>query len=48
MNLLMSVKDINVNMFKKTDKNISSFELLTQIMPNITAKFKNGQPYVGG
>ena len=44
MNLLMSVKDLDVGLFKKTDKQISSFELLSQIMPNITANFKNGQP----
>ncbi len=43
MNLLMSVEDVNVDLFKKSDKEISSFELLSQIMPNITANFKNGQ-----
>jgi DNA-directed RNA polymerase II subunit RPB1 len=43
MNLLMSVKDVNVDLFKKTNKQISSFDLLSEIMPNITANFKNSQ-----
>ena len=43
MNLLMSVKDIDKNLFKNKNKKISSLEILSQIMPNITANFRNGQ-----
>ena len=43
MNLLMSIKDVNVDLFKNSNKTISSFDLLSEIMPNMTAKFKNNQ-----
>ena len=43
MNLLMSVKKINPKLLKNRNKDISSFELLSQILPPISAHFKNGQ-----
>lgn len=43
MNLLMSVKNINPKLLKKPNKEISSFELLSQIIPPMSAHFKNGQ-----
>ena len=43
MNLLMYYKNVNVDMFKTKDKVKSSFDILSQIMPPISAKFTNGQ-----
>ena len=43
MNLLMSVKKINPKLLKNRNKDITSFELLSQILPPISAHFKNGQ-----
>ena len=44
MNLLMSVEDININMFKNPNKSISSREIISQILPPMSTKFNNGQP----
>lgn len=44
MNLLMNIADINTDMFKNKSARISSFELLSQILPKMSCKFKNGQP----
>ena len=41
MNLLMGVKDIDLRLFGKD--NITSFELLSQILPPMSAHFKNDQ-----
>lgn len=41
MNLLMGVKDVNVSLFDK--KRINSFELISQILPPMSAHFKNEQ-----
>jgi len=43
MNLLMSVKNVNPKLLKNPNKEISSFELLSQIIPPMSAHFKNGQ-----
>ena len=43
MNLLMYYKNVNVDMFKTKDKVKSSFDILSQIMPPISAKFTNSQ-----
>ena len=43
MNLLMSVKNVNPKLFKNPNKEISSFEILSQIIPPMSAHFKNGQ-----
>jgi DNA-directed RNA polymerase II subunit RPB1 len=43
MNLLMSVKNVNPKILKNPNKEISSFELLSQIIPPMSAHFKNGQ-----
>ena len=44
MNLLMYYDNPNVNLFKKKKKKeISNFDLLTQILPPLSAKFNNGQ-----
>ena len=44
MNLLMYYDNPNVNLFKKNKKKkISNFDLLTQILPPLSAKFNNGQ-----
>ena len=43
MNLLMSVKNINPKLLKNPNKEISSFDLLSQIIPPMSAHFKNGQ-----
>lgn len=40
MHLLMSFKRINTDIFKKEGQNISSFELLSQILPPITVSHK--------
>ena len=42
MNLLMSNNNVNLNELKGKG-NISNFELLSQILPPLSAKFKNGQ-----
>ena len=41
MNLLMSVNNVNVSLFSKTE--ITNFEILTQILPPMSANFSNGQ-----
>ena len=44
MNLLMMYPNIDVDMFKSGDKNkekITNFEVLSQIMPHVTLKYKN-------
>jgi DNA-directed RNA polymerase II subunit RPB1 len=43
MNLLMSVRDVNPKLFKNPKKSINSFNLLSEILPPLSAKFKNGQ-----
>ena len=43
MNLLMSARDINPKLFKNPKKTIDSFQLLTEIIPPLSARFKNGQ-----
>lgn len=43
MNLLMSVKNVNPKLFKNTNKEITSFDILSQIIPPMSAHFKNGQ-----
>merc|ERR1712166_1270158 len=42
MNLLMSNDNVNLNELKGKE-NVSNFELLSQILPPLSAKFKNGQ-----
>ncbi len=42
MNLLMTVRNVDLRLFKRASKSISSFQLLTQIMPPLTARFPNG------
>jgi DNA-directed RNA polymerase II subunit RPB1 len=39
----MSVKNVNPKLMKNPNKEISSFELLSQIIPPMSAHFKNGQ-----
>ena len=41
MNLLMNVPKINLKMFKSKKKEISNFDLISQILPPFSAKFKN-------
>jgi len=41
MNLLMRIKDINPKLFKKRKGNINSFDLISQILPPLSATFKN-------
>ena len=44
MNLLMYYDNPNIDLFKKkNNKSISNFDLLTQILPPLSAKFNNGQ-----
>jgi DNA-directed RNA polymerase II subunit RPB1 len=43
MNLLMSSKKINPKIFKNPKKMLSSFDVLSEILPPISAHFKNGQ-----
>ena len=43
MNLLMAYDKINTKLFKNTNKRINSFQLLTEIMPPLSAHFHNGQ-----
>jgi DNA-directed RNA polymerase II subunit RPB1 len=42
MNLLMSFDKVNEKIFKKINNKISSFDLLTQILPPLSAHFANG------
>ena len=42
MNLLMSVQNVDLRLFKQSKKAITSFQLLSQIMPPLTARFPNG------
>jgi len=43
MNLLMAYDKINTKIFKNPNKRINSFQLLTEIMPPLSAHFHNGQ-----
>ena len=43
MNLLMNYNKVNPEIFKDPNGRVSNFELLTQIMPPLSAYFKNGQ-----
>jgi DNA-directed RNA polymerase II subunit RPB1 len=43
MNLLMAFDKLNPKLFKKPSSRISSFQLLTEIMPPMSAHFLNGQ-----
>jgi len=43
MNLLMAYDKVNTNIFENTTDRISSFNLLTQIMPPLSSHFRNGQ-----
>jgi DNA-directed RNA polymerase II subunit RPB1 len=47
MNLLMSVNNVNPEMFKNVNGTISSFELLSQILPPMSSRFTNGQADIG-
>tara|TARA_B110001450_G_scaffold4226_1_gene4351 strand:+ start:1440 stop:5924 length:4485 start_codon:yes stop_codon:yes gene_type:complete len=42
MNLLMSNNNVNLNKLKGK-KNLTNYELLSQLLPPLSAKFKNGQ-----
>ena len=42
MNLLMYYDNVNPSLFTDPNKRISSFEILSQILPPLSAKFKNG------
>ena len=41
MNLLMGVSSVDVNKLKNLGDNITNFDLLTQILPPITLKYKS-------
>jgi len=41
MNLLMSIADIDVRLFKIRNKPVTNFEILSQILPPMSAYFKN-------
>ena len=41
MNLLVRFKNIDVRLFEKIDKTISNFDIISQILPPMSAKFKN-------
>ena len=41
MNLLMGIANINVKIFKKRKKRLSSFNLISEILPPMSAYFKN-------
>uniref|UniRef100_A0A6C0KIQ9 DNA-directed RNA polymerase n=1 Tax=viral metagenome TaxID=1070528 RepID=A0A6C0KIQ9_9ZZZZ len=43
MNLLMNYNKLNPKLFENPDKTISSFEILSQILPPMSAYFKNGR-----
>jgi DNA-directed RNA polymerase beta' subunit len=40
MNLLMALQTVNESMFSNVDGNLSNFQILSQIMPPITLKYK--------
>jgi DNA-directed RNA polymerase II subunit RPB1 len=42
MNLIMAIDKVNPVIFKDIDKRVSGFELLTQILPPMSAHFSNG------
>ncbi len=42
MNLLMYYDNVNTSLFKNPNKRIKSFEILSQILPPLSAKFSNG------
>jgi DNA-directed RNA polymerase II subunit RPB1 len=42
MNLLMYFDNVNPSIFKNPDKKISSFEILSQILPPLSTRMKNG------
>ena len=44
MNLLMSVPNINTELFDNKNGTVSSFEILSEILPPLSAHFSNGQP----
>ena len=44
MNLLMSVPNINTALFDNKNGTLSSFEILSEILPPLSAHFSNGQP----
>ena len=41
MNLLMMFPRINEDLFKKHGKTVSNFDVLSQILPPLTLKYKN-------
>ena len=43
MNLLMALQTVNEAMFSNVDGNLSNFQILSQIMPPITLKYKKKQ-----
>ena len=43
MNLLMALQTVNESMFSNVDGNLSNFQILSQIMPPITLKYKTKQ-----
>ena len=43
MNLLMAFDKVNPDLFKNTNNRITSFQLLTQLLPPMSAYFTNGQ-----
>ena len=43
MNLLMAFDKVNPDLFKNTNNRITSFQLLTQLLPPMSAHFTNGQ-----
>ena len=43
MNLLMALQTVNESMFSNVDGNLSNFQILSQIMPPITLKYKKKQ-----
>jgi DNA-directed RNA polymerase II subunit RPB1 len=42
MNLLMGIKRVNPAIFSDRERLLSSFEIISQILPPLTMKFKNG------
>jgi DNA-directed RNA polymerase II subunit RPB1 len=43
MNLLMALQTVNESMFSNVDGNLSNFQILSQIMPPLTLKYKTKQ-----
>jgi DNA-directed RNA polymerase II subunit RPB1 len=43
MNLLMALQTVNESLFSNIDGNLSNFQILSQIMPPITLKYKKKQ-----